>query len=294
MARYFRDGLVEAGSEFQRGERRLRVRARRISREGPLAGAVVILEDVTDELRTERILAWGEMARQVAHEVKNPLTPIKLSVQHLRRAWDDGRSDFDTILDRNVEAVLREIDRLAAIATSFSRFGAPPAAGEEPLHVVQLGSVVREVMALYGADEGAVRFEVDMDPELARVWARDSEVKEVLVNLLENARAAVAEGGRVEVAGYLDPGPPEDPESHRVVLEVRDDGSGIPPELLPRIFEPHFSTRSSGTGLGLAIVHRLVTSWAGRVEATSTVGEGTTIRVHFRPVRSPPPPSHPR
>jgi signal transduction histidine kinase/HAMP domain-containing protein len=291
MDQYFRDGLVEAGSEFQQGERRLRVRARRITREGPLAGAVVILEDVTDELRTERILAWGEMARQVAHEVKNPLTPIKLSVQHVRRAWHDGRSDFDTILERNVEAVLREIDRLAAIATSFSRFGAPAATGEDPLHVVQLGSVVREVLALYGGDEGPVRFVAAMDPELPRVWARETEVKEVLVNLLENARAAVSEAGEVRIAGYVETREGGGEGGARVVLEVRDDGVGIAPDLLPRIFEPHFSTRSAGTGLGLAIVHRLVTSWGGEVTATSRSGEGTVMRVRFRPLRAPAPPA---
>jgi nitrogen fixation/metabolism regulation signal transduction histidine kinase len=88
------------------------------------------LEDVTDELRTERILAWGEMARQIAHVVRNPLTPMKLSIQHISRAWQDQRGDFDEILTRNADAMLREIDRLAATASSFSRFGAPPEVGE--------------------------------------------------------------------------------------------------------------------------------------------------------------------
>src|SRR5690606_1672808 len=118
---YFRDGLREAATEFQLGERRIRARARRIDRRGAAGGAVMSLEDVTDELRAERVLAWGEMARQVAHEVKNPLTPIKLSIQHIRRAWDDRRPDFDEILARNAGAMLREIDRLAALATSSPR-----------------------------------------------------------------------------------------------------------------------------------------------------------------------------
>lgn len=271
---YFRDGLAEGGLELQRGDRRIRIRARRISHAGPGAGAVVSLEDVTDELRTERVLAWGEMARQVAHEVKNPLTPIKLAVQHLRRAWLDGRADFGDILTRNVEAMLLEIDRLAAIASSFSRFGAPRAAGEEPLSRVQLGSVVREVMALYGDGDGAVRFEDDLAPGLPAVLARDSEVKEVLVNLLENSRAAVRSGGRVriEAAGGGDD----------VVLRVVDDGVGIPEAFLARVFEPHFSTRSAGTGLGLAIVHRLVDSWGGSVQVESREGEGTVVSIRFR------------
>ena len=145
---YFRDGIREANTEFQMGKRRIRVRARRVTGEGPLGGAVFSLEDVTDELRAERILAWGEMAQQVAHEVKNPLTPIKLSVQHLERAWEDRRPDFGDILGRNVGVILREIDHLAAIAKSFSRFGAPQAAGEAPLEEVEVQVVTDEVMNL--------------------------------------------------------------------------------------------------------------------------------------------------
>jgi two-component system nitrogen regulation sensor histidine kinase NtrY len=249
------------------------VRARRISKDGPLAGAVVSLEDVTDELRTERILAWGEMARQVAHEVKNPLTPIKLSVQHLRRAWDDRRPDFGDILTRNAEAMLGEIDRLAAIASSFSRFGAPRAVGEEPLAPVDLERVVREVLTLYDQGEGAVHFTADVAPGLPSVAARVSELKEVLVNLLENSRAAVKAGGEVRVEAREMPA--------GVVLAVVDDGAGIPNALQARVFEPHFSTRSSGTGLGLAIVHRLVGSWGAGIDLVSQEDRGTTVSILF-------------
>jgi len=169
--------------------------------------------------------------------------------------------------------MLLEIDRLAAIASSFSRFGAPRAAGEEPLSRVQLGSVVSQVLALYGEGDGAVRFEDALDPGLPTVLARDTEVKEVLVNLLENARAAVQAGGRVRVeATRHDAG---------VVMRVVDDGVGIPDAFLGRVFEPHFSTRSAGTGLGLAIVHRLVASWGASVRVDSREGEGTVVSIHF-------------
>ena len=273
---YLRDGLPEGGAEFQFSDRRIRVRARRITREeGPAGGAVLILEDVTDELRTERILAWGEMARQVAHEVKNPLTPIKLSIQHIERAWSDRRGDFEEILTKNADAMLKEIDRLASISSSFSRFGAPRAAGEVPLQPVRVGEVVGEVLALYRSGAGPVRFEQSIEDNLPPVRARVSEVKEVLVNLLENARAAITDTGTVQVAASFD--------GEEVVLSVRDDGGGIAPELLPRIFEPHFSTRSPGTGLGLAIVRRLVESWGASATAESRQGEGTVLRLLLRP-----------
>jgi len=266
----------EAGLELLVDDRRIRVRARRLEGAGSPGGAVVALEDVTDELRTERVLAWGEMARQVAHEVKNPLTPMKLSIQHLRRAWEDGHPDFDEILVRNAEAVLTEIDRLAAIAQSFSRFGAPAEGRGAPLAPVDVVSVVREVMALYGASEGPVDFRRELPDALPTVRARSLELKEVLVNLLENAREALQDGGMVRVVGAL-------ADDGRVVLRVQDDGAGVPPELMPRVFEPHFSTRSGGTGLGLAIVRRLVESWGGSVALESEPGAGAVVTVHLLP-----------
>ena len=270
-----RDGLREATVEFQLGERRIRVRAREVSRQEP-GGIVLSLEDITDELRTERILAWGEMARQVAHEVKNPLTPIKLSVQHIRRAWKDQKGDFEVVLERNVGAILKEIDSLAEIASGFSRFGAPGAAGEVPLEPVDVGAVAREVLTLYrGGEGGPIDFAADIPHDLPRVSARETELKEVLINLLENARAAIEENGRVVIEAVSVP--------TEVEIRVRDDGAGIPLHLLGRIFEPQFSTRSTGTGLGLAIVRKLVESWGGTVTAEVDRGEGTVIRVQLRP-----------
>ncbi|MFV2006019.1 MAG: ATP-binding protein [Longimicrobiales bacterium] len=276
IQRCFEQESREGTTEVQFGDRRIRVRSRPVSQEGP-AGAVLSLEDITDELRTERILAWGEMARQVAHEVKNPLTPIKLSVQHIRRAWRDKKGDFDPILNRNVEAILKEIDHLSSIASAFSRFGAPQEAGSVPLEPVNVLEVAEEVLALYrsGEQRDSVRFGCTISGDTPLVQARASELKEVLINLLENARAAIEEGGSVIVAS--------DWSTSEVEVRVTDDGTGIPEDVLARIFEPHFSTRSAGTGLGLAIVERLVGSWGGSVTAESARGEGTEVRVRLLP-----------
>ncbi|MDH3224427.1 MAG: ATP-binding protein, partial [Gemmatimonadota bacterium] len=281
LDRYFRAGHREGDEDFEWGDRRIRGRARRIAREGSEGGVVVILEDVTDELRSERILAWGEMAKQVAHEVKNPLTPIKLSVQHLRRAWEDGSPEYGTILDRNVGAILGEIDRLAAIAKSFSRFAAPGTAGGGPLAAVEVSTLVQETLDLYqSGGEQDVGFSASLPDDLPPVQARKDEFKEVLVNLLENARLAMAERGSVTITAQH--GVPGDGlRAATVALTVEDDGAGIPATLLPRIFEPQFSTRSTGAGLGLAIVQRLVTSWGGRIEAWSQEGVGTRMTLHL-------------
>jgi len=270
-----RDRLREATIEFQWGERRIRVRAREVSRQEP-GGIVLSIEDITDELRTERILAWGEMAQQVAHEVKNPLTPIKLSVQHIQRAWKDQKGEFETVLERNVGAILSEIDRLAEIATGFSRFGVPGAAGDVLLEAVDVGAVAREVLTLYrGGEGGPIEFAADIPQDLPLISAREPEFKEVLSNLLENARAAIEGEGRVVIEAVSVP--------TAVEVRVRDSGAGIPVELMGRIFEPRFSTRSTGTGLGLAIVRKLVESWEGTVAAEVDRGEGTVIRLQLRP-----------
>jgi two-component system nitrogen regulation sensor histidine kinase NtrY len=238
---------------------------------------VLVLEDVTNEITSARVLAWGEMARQVAHEIKNPLTPIKLAVQHVRRAWADGRDDFGIILDRNVDAVLREIDHLGEISRAFARFGAPAEPGA-PVDAVDVHRVADEVLALYRGGRDGVEYALDVPVDAPRVHARAGELKEVLVNVLENARAALHGGGSVRIAAAETGG------GEWLHLDVADSGEGIPADALPRIFEPQFSTRSSGTGLGLAIVRRLVESWGGEVTVDSAPGEGTTVHLRLRVV----------
>jgi PAS domain S-box-containing protein len=274
LADFLEGSLEEEDVEFQAGDRRVRVRVRRLGSFGTRRGVVLALDDVTDELRAERVLAWGQMARQVAHEVKNPLTPIKLSIQHVRRAWQDGHPQFEEILIRNADAMLSEIERLAAIAQSFSRFGAP---GENvaPLAEVAVPALIDEVMALYGGSAARVHFEQDVESGLPSVVARGAELKEVLVNLLENARLAGGDGTRVSIRARRG-------EDDSVVVSVVDNGAGIPEDVLPRIFEPQFSTRSTGTGLGLAIVQRLVRSWGGSISVESVHGEGTSVSVRLR------------
>lgn len=230
------------------------------------------------EAHTARVLAWGEMSRQVAHEIKNPLTPIKLSVQHLRRAFGDQRPDFDRILDTNVDQILEEIDRLTEIARAFSRYGAPDEA-VGPLQAVDVSLAVHEALTLYRAGEAGVEFWPEIEAGLPSVLARPGEMKEVLLNLLENAYTALEDGGTVLVSARQD--------GEFVDLAVRDDGPGVPPELLERVFEPHFSTRSAGTGLGLAIVRRIIESWGGSVSAESEAGQGTTIRMRLPIADSP-------
>ena len=251
------------------GQRQLHVRLTRLTR--GVGGAVVTMDDVTDLARAQRVLAWGEMARQVAHEIKNPLTPIRLGVQHLRRARGDARADFDEILDRNVTRILAEIDRLDEIARSFSRYGTAPAE-RPPAQATDVAAVVRDVVELerLGRDEIEWRATGATSPVLA--LASEDELREVLINLLENARLANARHVEMRVS----------PDGGRVLVEVEDDGHGIAPEVLPRIFEPHFSTRTSGSGLGLAISRQLLENWGGTIEIESREDRGAIVRIWLR------------
>ncbi|HXW97777.1 MAG TPA: ATP-binding protein, partial [Gemmatimonadales bacterium] len=245
------------------GGRTLRLQLARLG--GPLGGTVLAADDLTDVTHAARVLAWGEMARQVAHEIKNPLTPIRLGVQHLLRVRRDRPERFDQALEETAERILAEIDRLDTIARAFSRFGAPMSAAAA-LEQVDLTATAREVASLYRLTPDGTSVEVE-GADLARAPGRQDEVKEVLGNLLENARDA----GARRVVIRVGPG----------IMEVVDDGRGVPAELLPRLFEPRFSTTTSGSGLGLAIVRRLVEGWGATVEVQSEVGRGTTVSVRW-------------
>jgi two-component system, NtrC family, nitrogen regulation sensor histidine kinase NtrY len=244
-------------------------------------GAVVTLDDVSDLARAQRVLAWGEMARQVAHEIKNPLTPIRLGVQHLRRARTDARVDFDKVLDQNVGRILSEIDRLDEIARTFSRYGTVPE--ERPAaEPTDVAAVVRDVVGLENMGEGDVQWTVAGADEPRLALARGDELREVLLNVLENARLANAREVAITVSRTSSEGDPKN--DGRLAISVRDDGHGIPADVLPRIFEPHFSTRTSGSGLGLAVSRRLIESWGGDIGVVSTPGRGTEVRIVLRAV----------
>jgi two-component system, NtrC family, nitrogen regulation sensor histidine kinase NtrY len=246
--------------------RQLRGRLARLGR--GTGGAVLTLDDVTELAHAQRVLAWGEMARQVAHEIKNPLTPIRLGVQHLRRARGDRRVDFDRILEQNVGRILSEIDRLDEIARSFSRYGTAPQE-RLPGAPVDVAAVVRDVVELERLGQDEISWQVEGAESPAFAIARPDELREVLLNLLENSRHARAR--RVSASIGRDDG--------RVVIAIDDDGEGIPTEILPRIFEPRFSTRTSGSGLGLAISRQLVESWGGEIGVVSALGDGTRVQI---------------
>ena len=226
----------------------------------------------------ERQLAWREMARQVAHEIKNPLTPMKLSVQHLRRAFDDLDSTeyprdgrFARLFDRVTLTLIEQTDALARIAGDFSSFARLPRRVLEPL---DLNSAVEEAARLMQEEEGA-EIVLDLAPEPLVLEADREELRRVFINLMKNALQAMLEKDekvvRVATARSAD--------GRQALASVEDRGTGIPEALRSRIFEPNFSTKTSGTGLGLAIVRKAIEELGGRIDFETVEGAGTTFHV---------------
>ena len=271
---FLASGEDDTAFETDRLGRRLQVRVARLARGA--RRAVLTVDDVTDVARAERVLAWGEMARQVAHEIKNPLTPIRLGMQHLRRARRDERVDFDQVLEENTARVLAEIDRLDEIARAFSRYGTAPVE-EAPAEPVDVARVARDVLELERMGAEGIRWELRLPAGPLVALGRERELREVLLNLLENAR--LAEARTVELAVEASP-------AGGATVTVSDDGVGIPAHLLERIFEPHFSTRTSGSGLGLAISRRLIDGWGGAIVAEPRTEGGARLRITLAPVEA--------
>ena len=215
-------------------------------------------------VQTARVLAWGEMARQVAHEIKNPLTPMRLGLQHLRRVRSDNALNFPQLVDDTAERLLLEIERLDRIARSFARYGAPPERAT-PLEPIDLQSVTEEIVSLFAL--GAERMRIEVVGASNPVPARHEELVQVLLNLLENARQAGAASVRLVIGDHT--------------LRIADDGKGVPADQIARIFEPSFSTNTSGTGLGLAIVRRLVEGWESTIGVESAPGAGAVFTIRF-------------
>lgn len=221
----------------------------------------------------ERELAWKEMAKQVAHEIRNPLTPMKLAVQHLQRAWQDGAAQIGDIIEKVTHTLIDQIERLSRISDEFSRFGRMPR--RSTAHV-DVGETLTETVALFGS-HASVHFSLQMEEPLPTVIADREELARAFTNLLRNAVQAVQDEGNVSIAAIR--------ESEGIRISITDDGSGIPPELLPRIFEPNFSTKTEGMGLGLSIVKKIIDDAGGEIRIASVPGEGTVVTITLPALR---------
>jgi two-component system nitrogen regulation sensor histidine kinase NtrY len=250
--------------------------------EGRVLGTVVVFDDYTQLVKVQRMEAWQEVARRIAHEIKNPLTPIQLSAQRIRRRFGPRLRDAEDarVFDECVDAITGQVESLKLLVNEFSRFARLPAASPVP---DDLNRPVREAVARYVGVEG-VSLVTDLDPALPAVELDREQIGRLLTNLIDNAIAAVRQrlaeepgcgAGRIELRTVYDA------PLRAVRLEVVDDGIGIRSEDRRRVFEPYFSTKPHGTGLGLAIVSRIVADHRGYVRIHDAVPRGARVIVEL-------------
>ncbi len=237
-------------------------------------GRVAIFEDMTELIRSKKLAAWAEMARQVAHEIKNPLTPLKASAQFMEQAYRDRSEKFPEIFNEGMETIVQQVDVLRRIASEFSGFGRMQKLEPQPL---DLGELLQRVIAPY---RGIPGLQLDLGDAGengfpgtgTRVLGDEEGLRKVFTNIFENAREAMAGSGRIHLSvRNARPG--------QVDVLVADEGQGLAKEARERLFEPYFSTKSTGTGLGLAITKSIVEELGGSIALRNRPEGGAEVRV---------------
>jgi two-component system nitrogen regulation sensor histidine kinase NtrY len=239
---------------------------------GNYLGMVAVLDDLTHLLKTQRMFAWKEVARRIAHEIKNPLTPIKLSAQRLRKKYLDKFGEDGNVFNECTTTIIKQVDELKTLVNEFSSFARMPASHPSPN---DLNEIVTETVSLYKSGHRNISFGTSLDSRLPVLDIDRDQIKRVLINLIDNAVAAVGENAQVRVETlYV-----EDLSLAR--LEVVDNGTGISAEVKQKLFEPYFSTKKAGTGLGLAIVSNIVADHNGYIRIKDNLPRGTRFIIEL-------------
>jgi len=241
-------------------------------------GMVVVLDDLTQLQKAQRAEAWREVARRIAHEIKNPLTPIQLSAQRLRKRYLNQFGQDGAIFDECTQTIITQVEELKNLVNEFSSFARMPAANPTPNN---LNEIIREAMVLYVEGHKHIRFEFKPDEKVPVFNLDKDQIKRVIVNLLDNSVAAVDSMAGKDGEGQITVYTQLDPLMNLARIEVADTGCGVAPEDKPLLFEPYFSTKPSGTGLGLAIVNTIVSDHHGYARVRDNVPRGTRLIIEL-------------
>jgi len=242
--------------------------------EGKPLGVVAVFDDLTQLIKAQRMAAWREVARRIAHEIKNPLTPIQLSAQRLRKRYLEKLQPDGTVFDECTQTIVKQVEELKEMVNEFSNFARMPASQPSPNY---LNEIIQEALVLFQGIQKQVHFEF-VPTELPILNIDRDQMKRVMINLIKNSLAAIENEGKIKIQTSYDP------RLQTVRLEVSDDGWGIPDEDKGRLFEPYFSTKKSGTGLGLTIVNAIISDHNGYIRIRDNKPKGTTFLIEL-PVR---------
>ena len=237
---------------------------------GVVQGQVLVLEDLTELIKAQQLAAWNEAARRIAHEIKNPLTPIRLSAERLLRKHQQGDPGLGAAIEDGVDVIVREVLNLQEMVDEFSRYARMPR--PRPTQI-DLPRLVHETVNLYRNLKPGVSVDSEVDGGFPPVRLDGEQIRRALINLLDNAVEATEAPGQVTVSAQ--------PVNGHLEIQVADTGRGIPPEWREKLFLPYFSTKGRGTGLGLAIVHRIVTDHHGSIRVEDNVPQGTVFTVEL-------------
>ncbi|MFZ5864040.1 MAG: sensor histidine kinase [Nitrospirota bacterium] len=270
------DDLLEREIQVETRERplSLRIIVSRLRRPDQDLGLVMVFDDLSDLLKAQKAAAWQEVAQRIAHEIKNPLTPIQLSAQRLRKKAAEHAPDLRAVVDDATTAIISEVASLKTMVDEFSGFARMPVPQPETLDI---HDVLREVIHLYQSAYRDVCFHARFADRLPAAFADRNQMKRVFTNLVENAVEAVQKRGEVWVTTSSSSHPA------RLRIEVSDDGPGIQPEDRGKLFLPYFSKKKTGTGLGLAIVQRIISDHNGHIRVADRRPRGTTFVVELPP-----------
>ncbi len=237
--------------------------------EGNDMGMVILFEDLTQLQQAERAAAWREVARRMAHEIKNPLTPVQLSAQRLQKKYGDRLGEDDTVFHECTKTIIDQVEVLKNLVNEFSRYARLPVT---QLAMQDLNEVIRDSVILFQDAHKGIAFEFLPGPDIPKLMLDPEQIRRVMVNLLDNAVAAVDKSsGRIEIRTLCDRG------EGKARVEVADNGYGIPAGYKIKMFEPYFSTKRMGTGLGLAIVNSIIADHNGRITVVDNHPRGTIV-----------------
>jgi two-component system nitrogen regulation sensor histidine kinase NtrY len=254
-------------------ERHLAVVATALSGDnGRPDGMAIVLDDVTPLIRAQKVAAWREVARRLAHEIKNPLTPIQLSAERLRRHFSGASSQARALVDECTTTIIGEVESLKGLVDEFSQFARMPSPRTVPTDIAQL---ITDTVALYDGIFTEVRIDRRFAPDVPLVRLDPEQIRRVVINLVDNAIEAMERHGEIIVETQLDP-------SNAIVrVMVSDDGPGIPPAEREKLFLPYYSTKRRGSGLGLAIVRRIIAEHGGNIDVGGNAPHGTRFTIEL-------------
>jgi two-component system nitrogen regulation sensor histidine kinase NtrY len=243
-----------------------------VGESGVAEGQLLVLDDVTPLIRAQKVAAWREVARRLAHEIKNPLTPIQLSAERLRRHFTDAPSGARALVEECTTTIVGEVESLKGLVDEFSQFARMPTPRAIPS---DLHALIEQTLTLYDGLFTDVAIEHRFAADVPHVRLDPEQIRRVIINLVDNAIEAMERKGTIVVETQCDSA------NHLVRVIVADDGPGIPAAEREKLFLPYYSTKRRGSGLGLAIVRRIIAEHGGNIEATDNTPHGTRFTIEL-------------